>query len=133
MKVRSIFVLAAGAALDQGQGAANPVAEVRAPPLGARRTGKVEKCLNARLHAPDFVLDDGQIVRRQAGVAFQTGLHEHFDRSQRIAQLVGDAGGNLAERGELFRMMHFPFALLQLANDALDLFDDGVHLLMQTR
>ena len=81
------------------------------------------------------MLDDRQVVGRQPGgrVAFQAGLHEHLDRRERVADFVGDAGRHLADGRQLLGAEHLALALLELLDDALDLFDHALHLPVQAR
>ena len=69
--------------------------------------------------------------RPGGGVALQAGLHQHLDRGQRVAQLVGDAGGHLADGRQLLGPQHLVLALLQLIDDPADLLDHALHLPVQ--
>ena len=116
-------------AVDQGDGAADDRQQVGAAAFGAGRTREVEEHLDARFHTADLVLDDAEILGRQARgrIAFQTRLHQNFDRGERIAQLMSNPGGHLTDGGQLLGPQHLALALVQALEHLFNLREDALH------
>src|SRR5581483_9526163 len=98
------------------------LAEVTVTPLGRRRAGKVKEALNRLLQPGDLAVDDPQIfeTERLAVLGAQGNLHEHFHSRQRVAYLVGDAGRQLADGGQLLGPQHVALMLLLSLGYLLD-------------
>ena len=61
----------------------------------------------------------------------QARLDEHLDRRERVADLVGDAGGELADGRELLGPEDLALALLELLHHLLDAGRESFHLVVQ--
>ena len=85
------------------------------------RSGEIEESADDLLEPEDFTLEDLQIARAEAGrtARVRGGLHKKLDRRKRVADLVSDARGHLADPGELFGSQGVAFGLLQALQDRL--------------
>src|SRR4029079_15002942 len=126
-------VLFGGATTDQPQRLFDQPDEVQRRPLQARWSGKVKEGLQRALNATHLRLDDFQVRRRQRADAnfLADPLDEHLDGSQRVADLVGDAGGELTDGGQLLRPQYLALTLLQPLDHLPNLTDQGLDLLVQ--
>ena len=58
-------------------------------------------------------------------------MNQHLDGSERIANFVPNASGQLTDGGQLFGTGHFALAVLQLLDHAFDPIRQAIHLLVQ--
>src|ERR1043165_8995528 len=90
-------------ARDDREHPVHDIRKVQPSAVRLRRPGEVEERLKGSLHAADLVLDHGQVLGRQApgrGLP-EVNLDQPLARGERVAQLVGDARGYLAQRHHL--------------------------------
>src|SRR5205823_10934793 len=75
---------------------------------------EVEQGLHPALQPANLVVDDVQVLVRQGlrGFASKGSADEELDAGERVADLVGHAGGELADGGELLSAKDFPMLLL---------------------
>ena len=75
-------------------------------------------------------MNDAQVlgVQRRGLARPQRGLHQHLDRGERVAHLVGDAGRELAQRGELVGPQQLALVLLHAFRHLLDALHQRLHL-----
>ena len=74
---------------------------------GRRRPGELQDIPDDSLQALDFGVDDGEVVGGGSvarGGAFEA-VEAQLDGGEGIAHLVGDAGGERAQRGQLFLLI----------------------------
>ena len=97
--------LATGTGGNQLQGLVEDLANVGPPLLQPRRAGEIEEGLQRSIEPRGLVGNHGQIAAAKArlGPRLDRRLHQQLQRRQRVAQLVGQAGGKLAQGRHLLR------------------------------
>jgi hypothetical protein len=114
------------------QGLLDQSADVKGPLLGPGRPGEIQERLHEPLEPVDLLLQYVQVAAAQprSGPGVRAGhlgrgtgrgtLHEELHRGQRVAQLVGHAGRQLADRRQLFGPEDLVLLLLQALDDRPD-------------
>ena len=100
----------------EGQGFLQHLTHIHGLQGWRARPGKIQKLFNDLIDPLDLGLNDGQILfpRDFGGHLIHQGVDQDFNTGQRIADLVGDAGGKFAQRRQFFRLEKLPLGLLQL-------------------
>src|SRR5579885_1657393 len=128
-----LHVLLLDARLHQVEGVADQLAEIAALAHGFRGPGEVEQRLDLALQADDLLVNDPQVLggERAGRLGRQGGADEELDARQGVADLVGHAGGQLADSGQLLGSEHLLLLLLRAGDDLADAADDVLHLLVE--
>ncbi len=105
--------LPAGADLDQGQGPHGQFGEVGGAAFGLAGPGELEVVLQVPLHAADLLLDVLEVLalHQPRRPVLPRRLNQHLDRRERIAQLVGHAGGHLGDARHVLGHEHVALPL----------------------
>src|SRR5262245_59557058 len=118
--------LALGPGGHQADGLQEHRAGLEPPRPRLRRPGEIEERLHQVLQAGDLFLDDGQVAAGQlASLPRRRGLDQEFHRHQGVAQLVGQAGGELARGGQLLGPQGVALRPLQPVDDHSHPLGDG--------